>query len=179
MAKKRGSRIRTALLLVLAVAALWWWIDRAMSVRLVPADAAPPASPLALVDLDGGELSLSGYRGRVVLLNLWAGWCRPCRTEIPRLARLDRELRSEGLTVLGLNVESLPPAALGPLARELGIGYPVLLPGGGFHGTFATDGSIPQTWLIDRRGRVRSSHTGLATERSLRRACLELLAEGS
>ncbi len=165
-------------MLVLAGAALWWWLDRRMSVRLVPPGIAPAATALRLVDLEGREIALERYRGRVVLLNAWASWCGPCRVEIPRLARLHEDLANEGLEVLGLNVESLPPSALDPIARELGIRYPVVRLGGALDGAFAADGSIPQTWLIDREGRVRASHTGLATERSLRKACLKLLAEG-
>ena len=177
VATKRGFWLRTVLILGLAGTALGLWLDHLMSVRLVPSDAAPLASTLQLRDLDGGEVALAAYRGRVVLLNMWASWCQPCRVEIPRLARLHRELAADGLAVLGLNMEALPPSSLGPIARELGINYPVLLLDEGLGGTFATDGAIPQTWLIDREGRVRASHTGLATERSLRKACVKLLAE--
>lgn len=153
------------------------WYSHARRVRIVAADAAPRASPLAIVDEQGRRRSLAEYRGRVVLLNLWASWCGPCRTEIPRLNRLDATRTDRGLVVLGVNVESLEPEHLAALSRDLGIDYTVASPASRLEGTFAWDGVLPYTWLIDGDGRVRAAHAGLAGERALRSACDELLDE--
>ena len=160
----------------LAVAAMWWTSG---SIALTPPERAPDASPLPLRTLSGEPVSLADYRGQVVLVNLWASWCGPCRAEIPTLKRLDDEYRDRGLVVLGVNVESLPTEHVARLRRDLGISYTTLVPAGRFDGTFRGEGVLPQTWLVDRRGRVRASHGGLVSASSLTRACESLLSEGS
>jgi thiol-disulfide isomerase/thioredoxin len=146
-------------------------------VRLMPATDAVPATALTLVDLGGQPVRLEEHRGKVVLLNLWASWCQPCRMEIPGLSELHDTLGDDGLVVLGLSVDSLPRSRIRELREELGITYPVVLPTGPLDGSFRERGVIPHTWFIDREGRVRASHAGLATLRSLRRASGKLLAE--
>lgn len=145
--------------------------------RLIPVDQAVAATHLELMDLDGTAVNLRDHRGKVVLLNLWAGWCGPCRAEIPGLSRLHDGMESNGLVVLGVNIDALPRQRVRELSEELGITYPVVVPKGPLTGSFRDTGVIPHTWLIDRQGRMRASHAGLATQRSLRRAAQELLAE--
>jgi thiol-disulfide isomerase/thioredoxin len=147
------------------------------SLRLIPADQAVPATRLELMDLDGEMVDLADHRGKVVLLNLWAGWCGPCRREIPGLSRLHDRMGPDGLVVLGINIDALPRHRVRELSNDLGIRYPVTVPTGPFTGSFRESGVIPHTWLIDRQGRMRASHSGLATQRSLRRASQKLLAE--
>jgi thiol-disulfide isomerase/thioredoxin len=179
--EQRGSRlsrwIRNGLWLLVVVAVLYFWFSHGYSIRIVSEERAPAASALALTDLDGRSVDLRDYRGKVVLLNLWAGWCPPCRAEIPGLSRLDRKLRSRGLVVLGLNTDSEPAERVAQLGERLGVTYRIVLANGPLSGTFASSGVLPHTWLIDRQGRVRASHAGWATERSFRRACERLLAE--
>jgi thiol-disulfide isomerase/thioredoxin len=159
------------------VAAVLLWVRFATGIRVVAADRATEASPLRLRALDGRTVELADLRGQVVLVNLWASWCGPCVTEIPGLTRVSRELSDRGLVVLGVNVESFAPKELAQVARDLGVGYDVLVRDGKLAGTFEWDGTLPTTWLIDREGRVRAAHAGLATERSFRRACERLVDE--
>ena len=70
-----------------------------------PSGDFKPAPQLELVQLGGEDFDLADYKGRVVLLNMWATWCKPCREELPELARLHRELEPRGLTVVGVNVD--------------------------------------------------------------------------
>jgi len=161
----------------LVIALSWgWWILQGR-VRLLAADSAPVATTLVLRDLEGRSFSLRDHAGEVVLLNLWASWCAPCRAEIPGMSRLHEELGPRGLVVLGLNVEELSWDQLARVSAELGVTYPVVRPGGALTGTFAPPAQIPHTWLIDRSGRVRASHRGVLTESALRRACERLLEE--
>jgi len=163
----------------LLLAALLLWLGPGRSVRLVPQDAAVPATPLRMVDLDGEELRLADYRGRVVLLNLWASWCGPCRAELPGLARLDARLGPRGLVVLGLNVDDAPPRQVSELAGKLGVPYRVVLPAEPLSGSFSGAEVLPYSWLIDRAGRLRAAHPGYASERALERACELLLDEAA
>jgi peroxiredoxin len=173
----RWRLARTIGLVAVAAAAVWLWYGHAAGIQLEDASLAPVAAPLVLRGSDGNELTVRSLRGRVVLITLWAAWCPPCRAEIPRLNRLQGELGPEGLVVLGVNVEAVDGAQLGRLARQFGIEYPVLSPASGLGGTFEWNGVLPQTWLIDRAGRVRAAHSGLPVERSLRAACETLLRE--
>jgi thiol-disulfide isomerase/thioredoxin len=162
---------------VAAVLALWAWYDFVNGVRLSSPERSALATPLQLFDLEGNEVSLESLRGRVVLLSAWASWCPPCRAEIPRLNRLVASA-GEDLVVLGANVEGFDADRLARVRDELGIEYRVVVPRDGFTGNFDWDGLLPYTWLIDRQGRIRARHGGLPVERSLRRACEELLREG-
>ena len=161
---------------IVATLALWLWYGYFNGVRLSPPDRSPAATALQLFDTDGNEVVLKSLRGRVVVLNVWASWCPPCRTEIPRLNRLAASAGGD-LVVLGANVEDFDADRLARLRDELGIDYRVVRAPDGFSGTFAWDGRLPYTWLIDRQGRVRAGHGGLPVERSLRRACERLLQE--
>ena len=147
------------------------------AIRLVPAERAPRVPELALRDDRGLPVLLSQRLGEVVLINLWASWCGPCRREVPRLSRLHRELQVQGLTVWAINAESLEGAELERAAAELGIDYPSLTVVGNLGATLDGGDVLPFTWLIDRDGRLRASHGGLASEASLRRACRKLLKE--
>jgi thiol-disulfide isomerase/thioredoxin len=130
-----------------------------------------------LRDLAGELVEIAELRGRVVLINLWASWCPPCRVEVPRLSRLHRDLEGDGLAVLGVNQEAMDDLRLAEVAAELGIDYRVVRVERGLGGSLRDEGVLPHTWLIDRAGRVRASHAGLPSEGSLRRACRRLLAE--
>jgi thiol-disulfide isomerase/thioredoxin len=163
--------------LLLAVAG--FLLLRPGDLRVVPPDRAPQASPLTLRGADGTTFDLASLRGRVVLVNLWAGWCGPCRREIPRLARIQRRFAERGLVVVGVNVEDIGPGEVALAARRLGISYRTAQPAAALAGTFAGEGVLPQTWLIDREGRVRGAHAGLASEASLAAACAELLDQAA
>lgn len=126
-----------------------------------PAETAPEDGFLTP---DGAPTRLADFRGRVVVLNVWAMWCRPCRTELPTIAALDRAY-SEDLAVLAVNVDRTPEeiaAAQAFMADENAplafysdptFELPFRLPG---------RGAMPQTLIIDRRGRVRAWLAGEA-----------------
>ena len=167
--------LRQSLWVLLLIVAVVAFQRSRTAIRVVPADKAPLVGELTVRDTDGRTLALSDRRGQVVLVNLWASWCGPCRKEVPRLSRLHDLLEPEGLTVWAINAESFEGAELLRVAAELGIDYPVLT----VEGEHALGGGevLPFTWLIDRQGRLRASHGGLASEASLRRACRKLLSE--
>ena len=175
-AGRTWQRLRGPALVAVAVLAVWAWYQHVNGIRLSSPDESPASSSLLLLDPDGAEVSLDSFRGRVVVLSLWASWCPPCRTEIPRLNRL-AAAGGESLVVVGVNVEGFDADHLARVREELGIDYRVVVPGAGFEGTFNWDGLLPYTWLIDKQGRVRAAHGGLPVERSLQRACEELLQE--
>lgn len=175
--RDRSSWIKLIGFLVLTLALTYGWMALRSRIALTPAEGAPPASPLVVRTADGEEVALASLRGKVVLVNLWASWCRPCRAEIPALNRAHRELADRGLVVLGVNVQAEDREGLAAEVEGLSILYPVALPATPFDGTWSGPRTIPRTWLIDRAGRVRADHTGAVSSNALYSACRELLDE--
>ena len=134
----------------------------------------PPAPDQVLPRLGGGgTASLADYRGKVVVLNFWASWCTPCRQEAPLLSRFQRTLEPRG-TVLGVTYKDETSASL-DFARRYGITYPSLYDGklqmAPKYGTTA----LPETFVIDGRGRIVALSRGEVTKAFLDHAVAEAL----
>ena len=166
----------TPLLLLLVVTALFYFQRARMGIDLIDAADAAPAPRIEVRDAEGIGHSLDDLRGRVVVINLWADWCGPCRREVPRLTRLQAEFAERGLVLWAVNADALAGDRLRESAERLGIGYPVFESVRGL-ADLGGGSVLPYTWMIDRQGRVRAAHGGLPSESSLRHASKKLLAE--
>ena len=123
----------------------------------------------------GGEASLRDYRGKVVVLNFWASWCEPCRAESPLLDRWHKRISSDGEgAVLGVDVLDVADDAR-EFVRKYELGYPMLRDGDG--DVLADFGVIayPETFVIDRRGRIVASRRGPVDEAFMRREVAPLV----
>lgn len=131
------------------------------------------APDFELKDLQGRVHHLSDFRGRVVILNFFATWCAPCRTEVPYLVRLYRGFADEGLQVIGVSLDEDGGTALGPFIRQYGIPYPVVLATRQTLADYGGVQGIPSTFLIDHTGVISENFVGLASgyqlESSVRR----------
>ena len=138
-----------------------------------------PAPAVDLPRLDGnGNGSLSDYRGRVVVLNFWASWCDPCRAESPLLERWHRRLRKQGATVLGVDVQDVSGDARA-FVDEYGLTYPMLRDGPGhIRDDFGILG-LPETFVVDRRGRIAAVARGPVDDQFMREQVVPLLREGT
>jgi cytochrome c biogenesis protein CcmG/thiol:disulfide interchange protein DsbE len=136
-----------------------------------------PAPKVELPALSGGGTgSLADYRGRVVVLNVWASWCDPCRDESPLLQRWHRRLRKDGATVLGIDVQDVAGDARNFVA-EYGLTYPMLRDGpGDIRDEFGILG-LPETFVIDRQGRIAAVARGPVDEEFMRKQVVPLLRE--
>jgi cytochrome c biogenesis protein CcmG/thiol:disulfide interchange protein DsbE len=125
-----------------------------------PAPASPPAAgqpapPLIVPQLDGHEFDLAKLRGKVVLVNFWATWCSPCRTEMPTLNTFYRRYRSRGLVLLGLSIDEAPDAArVRQVMRQFS--YPGALASAARVNGFGEPIAVPVTYVIDSHGVVRA-----------------------
>lgn len=137
----------------------------------------PPAPALRLVRLDApGSASLADFRGRVVVLNYWASWCLPCRQESPLLERWQQAITPLGGTVLGIDALDITSDAAS-FIRQLHLTYPMLRdPDGDTQHAFGVTG-YPETFVLDRRGRVAALRRGPVDEGFIARAVLPLLRE--
>ncbi len=112
-----------------------------------------------LPDLDGNDVMLADYDGKVVVLDLWATWCPPCREEIPFLVQLYDEFRDQGLMVVGIGLDQGGAPTLAPFAEANGITYPILVGDRDVQAAYGVTG-IPTTFIIGRDGRIVSKHVG-------------------
>ncbi len=120
---------------------------------------------------EGGELELSAYLGRPLVLNFWATWCPPCVREMPLLDRFQREHAASGWQVVGLAVDG--PTPVRAFLQRNPVSFPIGL--AGLAGTQLTrslgnhSGGLPFTVVFDAHGRVRERHLGEATMDDMRR----------
>jgi peroxiredoxin len=149
-------------------------ISRARQAANLALDGVP-APEMDAVDLDGKSHRLSDYRGQVVLLNIWATWCGPCREEMPALDQLYKERSAEGLVVLGFSVED--PTLQRQFAEEFPVSYPLLTNEGNIPETFGATARYPSNFLIDRQGHLRRAPSTDEPFENLVRAVDKLLLQ--
>jgi len=142
-----------------------------------PTPAADRVAPdFSRRDLDHKEIRLSDYRGKVVLLNFWATWCAPCLAEMPRFAAWQKEYAGRGLQVLGISMDD-DEAPVRNIDRKLRLNYPVVMGdeklGESYGGVFG----LPETFLIDRTGRIRGQYDGATALEVIEREVQELLRQ--
>jgi cytochrome c biogenesis protein CcmG/thiol:disulfide interchange protein DsbE len=131
---------------------------------------AAPGAAVALPTLDGSSRqSLAALRGKVVVLNFWASWCGPCESEAPVLERAQRQLASSGGTVLGVTYKDDADASR-EFMRKFKLSYPSLrddrLDLAPKYGTTA----LPETFVLDKRGRIVALSRGQVSQDFLMRA---------
>ena len=135
-----------------------------------------PAERVAAPDLvgttlDGQQLSSAGLAGDVLVVNVWASWCAPCRSEAPSLERLAKEFADQGVSFIGLNTRDSDTSARSFVER-FGISYPNVVDRDGVLQLGFRDSlpprAIPSTLVIDRLGRVAARVLGAVSESSLR-----------
>jgi cytochrome c biogenesis protein CcmG/thiol:disulfide interchange protein DsbE len=152
--------------------------------RLNPRDVPSPlvgrpAASFALTTFDGQPVSLEGLRGSVVVLNFWASWCHPaCYDEAPVLERGWRAWRDRGVMVVGVDIQDTNEAAQ-KFIRELSLTFPNARDASGKVSIDYGVYGVPETFFIDRRGRIRGKHVGAVTDAVFRSNVETLLAEPS
>ncbi len=133
-------------------------LDAARLLHGVPEREREPAPAFDLPTIEGGRLTSGALRGRVALLNFWASWCAPCRTEMPALDSLRRAIADSEFVFVGMNEDDDTDAARGFL-QEFGFDFPVTLGRGRLRQRFHYPG-LPYTLLLDRRGRIAGRWIG-------------------
>ncbi len=141
------------------------------SIVLLPETDRLPAPDLVGTTLDGGTFRLADHLGEVVVLNVWASWCAPCRAEAPTLAALSNELEDRGVQFVGLDTRDSDETARSFVER-FGIEYPNVIDSDGrlqlLFGDSLPPQAIPSTIVMDPQGRVAARALGKVSESSLR-----------
>jgi cytochrome c biogenesis protein CcmG/thiol:disulfide interchange protein DsbE len=156
---------------VLAVLAYGFLLDP----RSIPSPlVGRPAAPFALTAFDGSPVSLEAWRGKVVVVNFWASWCKPaCYEEAPVLERAWRTYRDRGLVVVGVDMQDTPEAARA-FIRQFQLSFPNAPDDGGKVAVEYGVYGVPETFFVDRVGTIRAKHVGAVTDEVIR-ATLEPL----
>jgi len=149
-------------LAILLLGAGWTWLSRVpASVATVGQIPSPregfPAPDFTLDTLGGESATLSAYRGKVVIVNLWASWCGPCRAEMPAIQKVYAANRERGLEVLAVNgTFQDSESGAQAFAQELGLTFPILLDRDGAVSKRYLLRALPSTFFVDRKGVIRS-----------------------
>ena len=140
-----------------------------------PADAKPANLDFVIKDLDGKDVKLSSFKGKVILLNFWATWCGPCKAEIPGFVELQDKYKKD-LVVVGYDVDDTAEKAR-PFVAEYKMNYPVLLGLGreDVQDAFGPIWGIPASFLISKDGKVCKRHMGIASKETFEKEIKSLL----
>jgi cytochrome c biogenesis protein CcmG, thiol:disulfide interchange protein DsbE len=170
-----SARSFAAFLAVLAVVGLLGFGLLSKGEATIEIGETVPDGPLPRLDGDGTG-SVADYRGKWVLVNFWASWCDPCRAESPALERFHRRHRADGFTVLGIDTRDLSVDGRAFVERY-GLTYPQLRDGDGRRSRdFGTTG-VPESFLVDPRGRLALLRRGPVDDDYLDRYVAPLLKE--
>lgn len=154
----RSGNFRSIILIVLIVVGLgifvllqlkdspWNSIGRPLLAK------GAPAPNFSLPDLDGQQVSLADYKGKVILLNIWATWCAPCVAEMPSMEKLYQELKDEDFELLAVSVDETGSIAVAPFMKQHKLGFPVLLDTVGDIKSLYQLTGIPESFIIDKGG---------------------------
>lgn len=144
-----------------------------------PADAKPADLSFTLKDVNGKDVQLAAFKGRVILLDFWATWCAPCKVEIPWFIEYQKQLGPKGFQVVGISVDD-ETAPVKPFMTRMKMNYPVLLGANrdDLQKAYGPLEVFPTTMLIDREGRVCATHYGLTAKEAFDAQIAGLLGEG-
>jgi len=150
--------MRTLVLFLVATTLL-----TAADLTTIRAPLQPPADrksapEFSLRDSKGKTVKLKDYRGKIVLLDFWATWCHGCKEEIPWFAELQQTYPAKGLSVVGISVDDGGWDVLKPFLQTNHVPYRMLLGSEATMQTFGLSG-LPDTFLIDRKGRVAATYS--------------------
>jgi thiol-disulfide isomerase/thioredoxin len=144
-----------------------------------PDDAQATGKPaplhFTLKDMNGADVTLASFKGKVILLNFWATWCGPCKAEIPSLVEL-QEQYGDDLVVLGFSVDDTVEK-MRPYAAQYKINYRLLVGNGreDVQEAFGPMYAIPVSVIIGRDGKIAKKHSGIATKAQIEREIKRLI----
>jgi peroxiredoxin len=131
---------------------------------LQPASERKAAPEFALQDSSGKTATLKEYRGKVVLLDFWATWCHGCKQEIPWFSEFEKAHHAEGFAVVGVSMDEGGWNAVKPFLAEAHVPYRMLLGDDATAKRYGID-SLPDTFLIDREGRVAAAYRAVLVDK--------------
>ena len=132
---------------------------------------------ITMMDLAGREWRPEDLAGKVVVVNVWATWCKPCAQEIPDLEAIHRAYQKKGVVLLGLLNDSVGDASLDAFVERMHVSYPVIRMDDGLYAAFDEPDRLPTTFVYDKSGHLHFGDKGVMTEERLGAMLDKLLAE--
>lgn len=129
-----------------------------------PLAAGKAAPGFILKDAQGKPVSLSAYKGKVVLLNFWATWCAPCRVEMPWFEEFSAKYRDKGLVVLGISMDEGGWKPIQTAVAKLKVTYPIALGNPAVAKLYGIGELLPETFIIDRTGKIQAVKEGFGNK---------------
>jgi cytochrome c biogenesis protein CcmG/thiol:disulfide interchange protein DsbE len=156
-----------------------FWISPIVGRADVTAAGSRKAAPaFSLPDSSGAAVSLSQYKGKVVLLNFWATWCHGCQEEIPWYMEFAGKYKDRGLVVIGVSLDDDGWKSVKPFVQAKKLNYPVVIGNQDLMDRYGGYG-MPVSVLIDRDGKIADSHSGVVDKSGWEREIQQLLGESS
>jgi peroxiredoxin len=140
------------LVLLVAIPIILITLKEKPSKIVKPLQRGQPAPDFTFPDLEGRKVSLSDFRGKVVLVNIWATWCPPCRDEMPSMQKLYDRFKGEHFEILAVSIDGDGHKAVAPFMLKMNLTFPALLdPKEKIRALYGIRG-VPESFIIDRNG---------------------------
>lgn len=138
--------------ILIAVFTLVWL----QSAKYEPLAVGKPAPDFSLADLNEKHYRLSDFRGKVVFLNFWATWCKPCREEMPSMEILNKNFEKDGLVILAVSIDRVTTTKdIPPFVKGMNLTFPVLVDSWGQTDKPYKRMGVPETFIIDQQGIIQ------------------------
>jgi peroxiredoxin len=125
-----------------------------------PKTGGNPAPAFTLQDLNGNNVSLADFKGKVVILDFWATWCPPCIKEIPDFIDLYDQYKDKGFAMVGISLDQAGIGVVKSFVEKYKVNYPILMADGQIHNKYGGITGIPTTFVIDPEGNIRQKYIG-------------------
>lgn len=170
-------KVVLVLVIVVLVVGLYETSRHHKPASMVGSASSHSAAPdFSLTDLNGQPLNLATYRGKVVLLDFWATWCVPCRSEIPHFVQFQNDYRDQGFQVIGVSMDDDAKPVV-PFYQQFKMNYPVALGNEKLAESYGGILGLPVTFLIDRNGRIAAKYVGAVDISTIENAVKALLQQ--
>lgn len=132
------------------------------------------APDFTLDKVDGEPFTLSEHKGQIVVINIWATWCAPCRKEIPDYMELQQEMKNKGVLFVGVSIDEEGWKVVRPVVEEYQINYPVVVDDGSVFEGYGPFRGIPITYVVNQEGKVEYVSEGMTTKGTLKPVLQEI-----
>ncbi len=175
--QKRWVAVAVGVGLLATTSPIWPPPTEAADAEVCDVEAGTGDLDLAFKDLEGKDVTLSAYEGKVLLVDFWATWCGPCKIEIPGFIELYDKYRSQGFEIVGIQTQDDFDKA-GAFAKQFKINYPIL--DGNerddeLQDVFGPIWGLPTTFLVNRDGEICKKHSGFAPKEQFEQEIKALL----
>jgi len=169
-------RLFTRIVLTVACVVVPCFICPSAAQIITPAAQRAAAPDFTLGDSTAAPVTLSAYKGKVVLLDVWATWCAGCKVEIPWYIEFEKKYKRRGLASIGVAMDEDGWKTVSPYLLKKPINYPIVVGNAEFATAYRVT-SLPMTLLIDRNGRIADAHVGMVVKSAWEKEIRALLRE--